>query len=58
MILTIKMVLILEDIVEYLLKDFGCLELKMFRIFDNMVKYLLIVWSRSKFTFRRFLVEF
>jgi hypothetical protein len=34
------MVLILENIVEYLLKDFDCLELKMFRFFDNMVKYL------------------
>jgi len=48
MILTIKMVLILENIVEYLLKDFGCLELKMFRIFDNMVKYLLIVCFECK----------
>jgi hypothetical protein len=37
------MVLILENIVEDLLKDFGCLKLKVFRFFDNMVKYLLIL---------------
>jgi hypothetical protein len=38
----------IEIIVEYLLKDFGCLELKMCRIFDNIVKYLLIVCFECK----------